>query len=118
MGNTTDRVGKEANPFSTHDATAAFPVASVGEEPEDGGEEDHGDDEHEVLAKVPLGPEGAEVAVVDVDEVAVLAAVVVSDAEVPHVADVAPRHEEEGEEEEEKEELRSFIILCREKGTD
>ena len=77
--------------------TTVVPVASVHEESEDGGEEDDGDGEDEVLAKVPLGPEGAEVAVVDVDQVALLAAVVVSDAEVAHVAVtvVAPRHEEE-----------------------
>ena len=38
----------------------ALPVAGVGEETEDGGEEDDGDGEDEVLPKVPLAPEGAE----------------------------------------------------------
>ena len=64
--------------------TALLPVAGVGEEPEYGGEEDDGDGEDEVLAKVPLAPEGAEVAVVDVDEVTVLSPVVVRDAKVAH----------------------------------
>ena len=64
------------------------PVASVNEEGEDGGEEHDGDGEDEVLAEVPLFPEGAEVAIVDVDEVALLTMTVV----IVHDAVVAERH--------------------------